>query len=438
MSKDIRVFKFGGASVKDAAAVLNVADIIRNHKHGHLLVVVSAMGKTTNKLEAIFEAFLQKNKEAFDKESNELKNFHVNIAEALFKGAHFSELKKTIDEYFEEIGSFFDRNKDENISFLYDQLIPYGEILSTKIIHHCLLHSGVKSTWLDARKCIKTDSNHQNANVNWPETSERIDNEMTSLFKSNRVVVSQGFIGSNPAEMTTTLGREGSDYSAGIFAYALNAQEVIIWKDVPGMLNADPKYFEDTIKLEQISFKEAIELSYYGASVIHPKTIKPLQNKNIPLYVKSFISPENKGTIIQKRTENDDAIPSFIFKKNQVLFSIMPKDFSFLIEENLSDIFLKLSQIQVQINIMQNSALSFSFLMDDKSEIVSRVKEALENSYVVKYNTNLELVTIRHYDQQTIDFVTKDKEILLEQKTRSTARFVLGQKDVPTNTFKEV
>ena len=251
-------------------------------------------------------------------------------------------------------------------------------------------------------------------------------------------MVSQGFIGSAENNSTTTLGREGSDYSAGIFAYAVQANEVIIWKDVPGMLNADPKYFEDTVKLEQISFKEAIELSYYGASVIHPKTIKPLQNKNIPLYVKSFIQPESKGTIIQKRTENDDAIPSFIFKKNQVLFSIMPKDFSFLIEENLSDIFLKLSKTNAHINIMQNSALSFSFLMDNKSDIVEKIKSALENDYIVKYNTNLELVTIRHYDQKTIDFVTREKEILLEQKTRSTARFVLGNTETARNTIKEV
>ena len=291
---------------------------------------------------------------------------------------------------------------------------------------------------MDARKCIKTDTNHQNANVNWPLTTEHIHNEVTPLLKKNQVVVSQGFIGSTENNSTTTLGREGSDYSAGIFAYAVQANEVIIWKDVPGMLNADPKYFEDTVKLEQISFKEAIELSYYGASVIHPKTIKPLQNKNIPLYVKSFIQPESKGTIIQKRTENDDAIPSFIFKKNQVLFSIMPKDFSFLIEENLSDIFLKLSKTNAHINIMQNSALSFSFLMDNKSDIVEKIKSALENDYIVKYNTNLELVTIRHYDQKTIDFVTREKEILLEQKTRSTARFVLGNTETARNTIKEV
>ena len=437
MSRDIRVFKFGGASVKDADAVVNVAEIIRRHMDTDLIIVVSAMGKTTNKLEDIFNAFVKKDKSAFDQKTQALKQFHFDIVENLFGNTPNRELQQCIEEYFDEINDFYEQKSDE-VSHLYDQLIPYGEILSTKIIHYYLLKSNINSTWLDARKCIKTDTNHQNANVNWPLTTEYIIKDVTPLLKKNQVVISQGFIGSAENNSTTTLGREGSDYSAGIFAYAVQANEVIIWKDVPGMLNADPKYFENTVKLEQISFKEAIELSYYGASVIHPKTIKPLQNKNIPLYVKSFIQPESKGTIIQKRTENDDAIPSFIFKKNQVLFSIMPKDFSFLIEENLSDIFLKLSKTKAHINIMQNSALSFSFLMDNKSDIVEKIKSSLENDYIVKYNTNLELVTIRHYDQKTIDFVTRAKEILLEQKTRSTARFVLGNTETARNTIKEV
>jgi aspartate kinase len=438
MNSAIHVFKFGGASVKDAKAVLNVVELIQKHDQSNLVVVVSAMGKTTNKLEDIFNSFINKDKEAYLKSTKELKTFHTNIIQDLFEGDSLEQINEIINALFHKISSFYEHHENENQSYLYDQLIPYGEMLSSKIIQHCLEKSGVKSSWLDARKCIKTDSNYQNANVDWNLTEKEINERLNQLYSIGRVVVSQGFVGSNSNEDSTTLGREGSDYSAGIFAYASDAKEVIIWKDVPGMLNADPKYFEDTIKLEQISFKEAIELSYYGASVIHPKTIKPLQNKNIPLYVKSFIHPEQKGTIIQKRTENDDAIPSFIFKKNQVLFSIMPKDFSFLIEENLSDIFLKLSRINAHINIMQNSALSFSFLMDDKMEIVSQVKAALESSFIVKYNTDLELVTIRHYDQQTIDFVTRGKEILLEQKTRSTARFVLGQEDTATNTFKEV
>ncbi|MDO7610817.1 MAG: aspartate kinase, partial [Crocinitomicaceae bacterium] len=318
MNSAIHVFKFGGASVKDAKAVLNIVDIIQKHDQFNLVIVVSAMGKTTNKLEDIFDSFIKKDKEAYLNRTNELKTFHLNIIQDLFKGDSLVEINEIINALFKQITSFFDKNERENRSYLYDQLIPFGEMLSTKIIQHCLEKSDVKSSWLDAKTCIKTDSNYQNANVDWARTEKEINLCLNQLYKESRVVVSQGFVGSDNEGFSTTLGREGSDYSAGIFAYASDAKEVIIWKDVPGMLNADPKYFEDTIKLEQISFKEAIELSYYGASVIHPKTIKPLQNKNIPLYVKSFLHPEKKGTIIQQRTENDDAIPSFIFKKNQV------------------------------------------------------------------------------------------------------------------------
>jgi aspartate kinase len=430
MQSTLKVFKFGGASVRDAQSVLNVVDLIKKYNNEQLVVVVSAMGKTTNKLESLFEAFKNKDKLCFLKEAQELKSFHLSICNDLFEGQELKNIETQIITYFDEIHQFMNDNKtDKTERFLYDQLIPYGELLSTKIIHSCLIRESVKSLWCDARSCIKTDSTHQSANVDWTKSVSQINTVVNKGFENHRVMVTQGFIGSDQNQISTTLGREGSDYSAGIFAYALDAQEVIIWKDVPGMLNADPKYFENTVKLDQISFKEAIELSYYGASVIHPKTIKPLQNKNIPLYVKSFIDPDEKGTIIQKRTENDDAIPSFIFKKNQVLFSIMPKDFSFLIEENLSDIFLKLSKINVTINIMQNSALSFSFLLDNQMQVADRIKEILEDAYIVKYNTDLELVTVRHYDQKTLDFVTKGKEILMEQKTRSTARFVLGSSE---------
>ena len=430
MQSTLKVFKFGGASVRDAKSVLNVVDLIKKYNNEQLVVVVSAMGKTTNKLESLFEAFKNKDKLCFLKEAQELKSFHLSICNDLFEGQQLKNIETQIINYFDEIHQFMDDNKtDKTERFLYDQLIPYGELLSTKIIHSCLIRESVKSLWFDARSCIKTDSTHQSANVDWTKSVSQINTLMNKGFENHRVMVTQGFIGSDQNQISTTLGREGSDYSAGIFAYALDAQEVVIWKDVPGMLNADPKYFENTVKLDQISFKEAIELSYYGASVIHPKTIKPLQNKNIPLYVKSFIDPDEKGTIIQKRTENDDAIPSFIFKKNQVLFSIIPKDFSFLIEENLGDIFLKLSKINVTINIMQNSALSFSFLLDNQMQVADRIKEILEDAYIVKYNTDLELVTVRHYDQKTLDFVTKGKEILMEQKTRSTARFVLGSSE---------
>ena len=298
--------------------------------------------------------------------------------------------------------------------------------MSSTILQFKIKQELNKSTWSDARKLIKTDDQFQRANVDWHASIKLIQEHCKAELDSNRIIVTQGFISSNDSGETTTLGREGSDYSAGIFAHALDAESVTIWKDVPGMLNADPKFFEDTQKLDRISFREAIELSYYGASVIHPKTLKPLQNKQIPLYVKSFMNPTDDGTKIDVDTSNDHMVPSFIFKKNQVLFSITPKDFSFLIEANLSDIFLKLSEAEAEINIMQNSALSFSFLVDHDPNKIKSIIEQLGPSYEVKYNTDLELVTVRHYDQKTNDFVCKGKKILLQQRTRRTARFVLG------------
>jgi len=425
MEKPIKVFKFGGASVKETKAVLNVIKILSQYREYPLLVIVSAMGKTTNKLEGIFESFIQNDQSGFTTKTEELEEFHYKIIHELFEGESLANIKSELLSDFKKIRDFYGNRIENNTSFLYDQLIPFGEMLSTKIVHHCLMNNKIDSEWCDARLLIRTDNTHQKANVEWAETTKRISEYCSDIFKNKSVIVTQGFIGSNEKDHTTTLGREGSDFSASIFAYALDADEVIIWKDVPGMLNADPKFFENTVKLDQISFKEAIELSYYGASVIHPKTIKPLQNKNIPLFVKSFINPTEQGTTIQKATHNDAAVPSFIFKKQQVLFSIMPKDFSFLIEKNLSDIFLKLAKVNAHINIMQNSALSFSFLLDENKKRIDEIKAVLEDSYIVKYNTNLELVTIRHYDQKTIDLVVKEKEILMEQRTRTTARFVL-------------
>jgi aspartate kinase len=264
--------------------------------------------------------------------------------------------------------------------------------------------------------------------VNWERTTRNFQERFLPEFEQSDVLVTQGFIGHTSEGFTTTLGREGSDFTAGIVAYCCNAEAVTIWKDVPGMLNADPKWFDNTVKLDQISFKEAIELSYYGASVIHPKTIKPLQNKKIPLYVKSFIHPEAEGTIIQESTATDHLVPSFIFKMNQILFSFTPKDFSFLVEKNLSDIFDRLSKTKAKINIMQNSALDFSILVDADKVSIQRVLEVFSDTYHVKFNEGLELVTIRHYDQATIDRVTVDKQILLQQKTRETARLVVRQK----------
>jgi aspartate kinase len=328
---------------------------------------------------------------------------------------------------FDQLLEKYSERVPENFSYEYDQIVSLGEVISTKIIVAYLNRTGLSAQWTDARELIRTDRKYREADVDWSRTEELFQEKFIPLYDEIDVLVTQGFIGHTAEGFTTTLGREGSDFSAGIMAYCCNAESVTIWKDVPGMLNADPKWFDNTIKLDQISFKEAIELSYYGASVIHPKTVKPLQNKGIPLYVKSFVNPEVEGTVIQSSTSQDHLVPSFIFKMDQVLFSFTPKDFSFIVEKNLSDIFERLAGVNAKINLMQNSALNFSVLLDEEKTDIDEILNAFEDSYQVRFNKGLELITIRHYDDATIDRVTVDKEVLLEQKTRETARLIVKQ-----------
>jgi aspartate kinase len=420
----MKIFKFGGASVKDAAAVRNVAEIVSLYDGQKITIVVSAMGKTTNKLEEIVHALATKDRKIFMALVDDLLVFHETILGELFPERHYAVYAE-MEAIFEALRLRFDQPFSDNYSFEYDQIVSIGEVLSSVILAAFLREKGFPAVWADARKLIRTDHLYQEGTVDWNKTASLIQEHFLPLFSEVNIQVTQGFIGHTPEGFTTTLGREGSDYTAGIFAYCTNAESVTIWKDVPGMLNADPKYFENTIKLDQISFKEAIELSYYGASVIHPKTIKPLQNKDIPLYVKSFLDPTAPGTIIQKNSENDALIPSFIFKKDQVLFSFTTTNFSFIVEENLSDIFSRLAKINAKINLMQNSALDFSILIDRSKVDIHQVLELFKDTYSVKFNEGLTLITIRHYDQATIDRVTANKEIILEQKTRQTARIVV-------------
>jgi aspartate kinase len=418
------VFKFGGASVKDADAIRNVASIISLYPGKKLTVVVSAMGKSTNKLEEIVEALETKNHKLFVGLVDELESFHMDIMAALFPEKHF-RVYQTIEELFESLRTRFNGVFSENKSFEYDQIVSLGEVLSSQIVSTYLVEQDFSVQWMDARKLIRTDHSYQEGKVDWVKSEQLIQEKMMPAFQEADILLTQGFIGHTSEGFTTTLGREGSDYTAGILAYCGHAESVTIWKDVPGMLNADPKYFSNTKKLESISFKEAIELSYYGASVIHPKTIQPLQNRNIPLFVKSFLNPQADGTVIQASSSMDHLIPSYIFKFDQALYSFTPKDFSFIVEENLSVIFGKLSSLNVKINLMQNSALSFSILVDQKKLKRDEFLSLFQTDYEVKYNENLSLVTIRHYDEQTIEQVTQEKEIILQQRTRHTARFVL-------------
>lgn len=419
----MKVFKFGGASVKDAQAVRNVKENLRSYADDKLVVIVSAMGKTTNAMEKITEALFNKDFDLFRDLVQERKSFHLDILNELFEDKHHP-IYSTVQDLFNDLGNRVNLTVAENYDFEYDQIVSLGEVVSTKIIEAFIALDRKDTLWADARKLVRTNHNYRYAEVNWTKT-EALIQQLLKDHSDKGVIITQGFIGHTDENFTTTLGREGSDFTAGIFAYCINAESVTIWKDVPGMLNADPKWFENTVKLDKISFKEAIELSYYGASVIHPKTIKPLQNKGIPLFVKSFINPSEPGTIIQSSTENDDLVPSFIFKLNQVLLSVTPKDFSFIVEENMSDIFRELAKVGARINVMQNSALSFTVCLDIDQERLAKLVEVLSEDYIVKYNEGLELVTIRHYDQETIDRLTVNKENLMEQKTRQTVRIVM-------------
>ena len=423
----MKVFKFGGASVKDAVAIRNVAKIMSLFPDEEILVVISAIGKTTNKLEEIHQAYQSTDKLTFLKSIAELEKFHVDLVNELIK-TNSNPIYTTIELIFDNLRAKFNSPHSQNFSFEYDQIVSLGEVLSSNILSTYLSENNFSVMWIDARELVKTDDNFQEANVDWGKTEIAISSKILLKFKEKKVLITQGFIGATADGKTTTLGREGSDYSAAIFAYCCNAESVTIWKDVPGMLNADPKYFENTKKLDKISYKEALKLSYYGASVIHPKTIKPLQNKGIPLYVKSFLEPLNKGTTIHASEENDKLIASFIVKHDQVLFSFTPNDFSFIVEENLSTLFKGLSACSAKINLMQNSALSFSILLDELKIDKENILEYFKKEYNVKYNEGLELITIRHYDEQIISKMTKGKVILVEQKTRETARFVVKNK----------
>ncbi|MCT4562153.1 MAG: aspartate kinase [Crocinitomicaceae bacterium] len=419
----MRVFKFGGASVKDPNAVRNVSSILRLFEGEKRIVVISAMGKTTNALEEVVKFIWEKDHDALRKQVEFLRSFHDDILADLF-GAEEEDIHRTIRMIFDRLENM-DNHERRNYNELYDQVVSLGEIISTHIVAAFLQKEGQKARWADATKLVRTNHKFREADIDWRTTEELIQQNFLPHFSNFDIQVTQGFIGHTTDAKTTTLGREGSDFTAAIFAFCVGAQDVTIWKDVPGMLNADPKYFDNTIKLDQISFKEAIELSYYGASVIHPKTVKPLQNKGIPLYVKSFIDPHAEGTAIQEDDSKDQLIPSFIFKMDQVLISITPRDFSFIVEENLSDIFNRLAQANAKINVMQNSALSFQILLDRSKIDLSQLLGLFENNYLLHVEENLELVTIRHYDDATIARVQVDKKILMEQKTTETARLVL-------------
>ncbi len=415
----MKVFKFGGASVKDHHGVINLFKIIKLLKVENTLIVVSAMGKTTNAFEKVVNAYFND----LDQISffiDEIKKMHFKLIENLFKN-NDEELKSKLGKIFYELNDFIDSNKNMNYSYVYDQIVSNGELLSTIIIHNYLKNNGLKNSWLDSRICIKTDSYFRDSNLDWKETEKKIN---THVYK-NSITVTQGFIGSDSKNNTTTLGREGSDYSAAIFAYALNAKSVTIWKDVPGVLNGDPRIFRDLILLNKISYREAIELAFYGASVIHPKTLQPLQRKEIPLFVKSFEDPLKDGTSVSKGISINPNVPCYILKSNQVLLKMSSKDFSFIVEENISEIFSLLHKYQMKVELIQNSAISFSVCVNNKYGRLEELNSVLKLKYKLKVYNNVELYTIRHFNKESIKLLNNFKgKKILEQRTEKIYQVV--------------
>ena len=417
----MRIFKFGGASVKDADAVENLVQVLNDTGHADTFVVVSAMGKTTNAMEAIVDAYFE-DRGKMASAIQEVENFHREIMETLFEDRDHPVYQE-VNTLFDEIRGFLAWNKSPHYNFVYDQVVGYGELLSTTIISRYLNHRQIKNSLIDVRALIKTDSNYRDVKVDWEETGKRVMN----TINEDKLYITQGFLGSDNNNFTTTLGREGSDYTAAILAYCLDADSVTIWKDVPGVLNADPRHFETTQLLNSISYREAIELAFYGASVIHPKTLQPLQRKEIPLFVKSFLNPQNEGTKVGKGIQIDPEIPCFIVKKGQVLMKLSSLDFSFIVEDKIGDLFKLLHDYRMKVDLIQNSAISFSVCVDNKFGRLEELLDRLKQNFKVVCHENVSLYTIRHFDNDAIKSLENGREVLLEQRGKETVQLVVKE-----------
>ena len=414
----MKIFKFGGASVKDADGIKNVYDVLQKAGYEDVLLVVSAMGKTTNALEVVIKNYFDKSPE-LSSSVQEIKKYHNQILLDLFEDDNHPVFA-SVNEQFSDLEYFLAHNKSPNYNFVYDQIVSYGELISTNILSHFMNFMNIKTQWLDVRNFIKTNANYRDAEVDWDLTQKNIAKNIAPKILN----ITQGFLGSDENNFTTTLGREGSDYTAAIFAYFLNAESVTIWKDVPGVMNADPRYFENASLLNQISYREAIELAFYGASVIHPKTLQPLQKKEIPLYVKSFINPLLKGTSVSKGVDLEPLLPCFIVKRNQLLISLSSIDFSFIMEENISEIFGLFHEYKIKVNLIQNSAISFSVCVEDKFDNFKELNTILSKKFKVDFEENVTLYTIRHFNDDAAQTVEKDKTVLLKQVSRETMQIV--------------
>ena len=417
----MKVYKFGGASVKDSAGIKNLTKIV-SVEPDNLVVVVSAFGKTTNALEKVLKAWLN-GEESYVSFLDEVYEEHLSVVNDLFSAG--SEVKGKIDFYFTTLKEYLSRATKGKYDFEYDQIVSYGEIWSTIIVAEYVKTKYPDTEWIDIRETLLTDDRFRDANILWDESTGRIRTVFN--FKKKRIYITQGFIGGTVTGQTTTLGREGSDYTAAILGNILDAESVVIWKDVPGILNADPKWLGDAQKLDEISYKEAVEMAFSGAKVIHPKTIKPLHNKNIPLHVRSFMLPLGSGTVIKADATLRKVMPVFIKKEDQILISILPKDFSFVMGDNLSRIFHSFMIHGIKVNLVEASAVSIDVCVDDERPKVDILIDDLKNEFSAIYNENVEMLSIRHYTSDAIERITSGRNILLEQRTRSTVRFVVRQ-----------
>ena len=414
----MKILKFGGAAIKDASSIKNIEKILHIYKDSEVVIVISAMGKTTNALEKVISCYFN-SKSKLQSALQEIKKYHNSILLELFDDENH-KIFNSIDKLFKDLQMFLNLNKSPNHNYVYDQIICYGELVSTKIISGYLNHKGWNNSLLDARDMIKTDNNYRSAKVDWNKTKEKI----ISLLNIGGNIVTQGFIASDSNNFTTTLGREGSDYSAAIFGYCLNAQSVCVWKDVPGILNSDPRYFKNSILLNSLSYEEAIELSYYGASVIHPKTLQPLKRKEIPLYVKSFFKPNEKGTKVGKNLSLSPDIPCYIIRKNQILISISSLDFSYILEDNIYQIFKLFNQNKIKVNLIQNSAISFIVCVEDINDNLNNLLIDLKAKYNVNVYKKVNIYSIRNYNESAIKKIEKNKKILVKQITQKTVQMV--------------
>ncbi|TMI70597.1 MAG: aspartate kinase [Bacteroidetes bacterium] len=420
----MKVFKFGGASVNSVERIKNLGKIVKQYKDEKLLIVISAMGKTTNALEKVAEAFFQGKKDEALQLFDQVKQQHLNVAKSLLVTEYFP-CAVQLKNFFTEMEWLVHDKPVRDYDYYYDQVVCIGELLSTSLISYYLVEAGIAIKWLDVRDIIRTDDNFRDATIDWEYTRSKAQSVISPLFDDSNIVLTQGFIGSTDENESTTLGREGSDYTAAIFANIMNAESVTIWKDVQSVMNADPKKFPDAQPISELNYNEVIEMAYYGAQVIHPKTIKPLQNKSIPLFVKCFLEPSLPGTIIHNKSLQKQLPAIIVLKENQAMLEMSSKDFSFVGERHVGVLYHLFEKLKIKPNLTQNGAISFLCVLDDRPEKIERLAIEASELFDVSVVKELSLLTIRHYNKQLFEKMTEGKKVLLRQQTNETIQALI-------------